>query len=173
MPVSYDSYEAKAVERVIAMLADSATFRTLVAAATAAAAKQRIVESWGGEPRDAAGDERAVACDGTAFAAVPPFAHVHCAELTPTLEGIGVYSYAGTVMIGLAMPRRAALETPGEAMRRGRNVLGAIRLELTTMLGGSTYLATATISTQGPEVPDDTGADRDAIFGTITIDFEG
>lgn len=173
MPVTYDSYLAKVVEYAITMLAASATFRTLVAAADSAAAKTRIIESWGGAPTQAGGVAKAKAVDGTSFTTTPPFAHVHATGMDPTSAGIGVYTYRGDVLIGLVQARKLTGETPAEQFRRARNIADAVRADLMAMFGTANCFAQGTIVIDGPELPDETSADGDALVATLILSWEG
>lgn len=172
MPVTYDSYLAKVVEAGITMLAASATFRTLVGAADSAAAKTRIVESWGGAPAQAGGAAKAKAVDGTSFTAAPPFGHVHSPGMQQELAGVGFYIYRGDVMIGLVQVRKLTGETPAEQFRRARNIADGVRADLTAMFGTTGCFAQGTIDIDGPELPDETGADGDALVATLILSWE-
>lgn len=173
MTVTYDSYLAKVVEYAITMLAGSATFRTLVAAASPTAAKSWIVESWGGDPATAGLAGKAKAVDGTAFVAVPPFAHVHSPGMDPASAGIGVFTYTGEVFIGLLQARKLTGETPAEQFRRARNIGDAIRAEIQAQFGGTGVLAQGVVTIDGPEMPDATSADGDALLVNLVISWEG
>jgi hypothetical protein len=137
MVVTADSYEAKAVDLAITMLANSTTFQTLVGAANATAAKAKIIESWGGNPGRTGGKGKATATDGTQFTINPPFAVVHQSEIDTELGGVASIDYSGSIGIELHLARVTATDSPPETFRRGRNTLGFIRAELLALFGGA------------------------------------
>lgn len=171
MPVTADSYEAQAVERGIAMLANSSTFQALVGAANATQAKAKIIESWGGNPGRTGGKGKATATDGTQFTLTAPFAVVHQSELDTELGGVASIDYAGSIGIALHLARVTSTDSPPETFRRGRNTIGAIRAELQALFGGANYLATGTARSAGPTLPEDSGADGAELIGEIILDW--
>jgi hypothetical protein len=173
MTVAYSGYRGSALQAGITMLAACASFRTLVGAATPTLAKAKIVEEWGGTPALAGGQGKAYACDGSSFTATPPFAHLHVPPIDRELDGVGVYRYRGKCVISLIQARLLTGETPPEQLRRASNVAEAILGELAAQFGSSGCFATGTVNLDGPGLPDETGADRDAIEAVLTIDFEG
>jgi hypothetical protein len=158
MSVAYSSYEAKVVENAISMLAGCADFRTLVNAADATAAKHFIIESWGGDfVAQANGDgNEATSCDGTPIDINQPFAIVHCERLSSELAGVGVYGRSGDVSILIELPPPPDGESPGETLRRARN-LGIIRDQLEAQLGGAGAFAVASIDFDGATIADNPG----------------
>ncbi len=173
MTVGYTSYKATATQAGITMLAGSATFQTLVGAASATLAKAKIVEEWGGTPVLAGGQGKAVASDLSAFTATPPFAILRNAELITERIGVGIIAYRGTISLLLLQARRLTGETAPETLRRAANIADAIRAEIQAQFGTSGCFAEGACSIHGPGLPDETGADADAIEAIITIDFEG
>ncbi len=173
MTVSYTSYKASATLAAITMVAGSATFRTLVSAATPTLALAKIVEEWGGTPKLAGGREKAIASDNSAFTATPPYAIVHLPSLDVERIGIAVYRYHGSVDVVLIMPRRVSTETPPESMRRATNTADAIRDEILAQFGTTGCFAVGTCEIIGPGLADETGADSDALQALLTISFEG
>lgn len=170
-PVTPTSYEALVVANAITMLATSATFQALVGVATAALARGRIIESWGGNPGRTGGRTQATASNGEAFTLAAPFAIVHQAEMTPELAGVASFDYSGTVTIRLHLVRQSAGETAPDTFVRGRNVMGAIRAEVEALFGSSGCLASGTVRSEGPFLPDETGAEGDDLTAELFIDW--
>jgi hypothetical protein len=171
--VAYTSYKASATFAAITMVAGSATFQTLVAAASATLAKAKIVEEWGGTPKLAGGEGKAIACDNSGFTATPPYAIVRVPEIRTELVGVGFYRFYGEVEILLLQARKLTGETPPESMRRAANIADAIRAEINAQFGATSCFATGSCSIIGPGLPDDAGADADALQAHLTITFEG
>ncbi len=171
MPVTPDSYEAAAVAFGIAMLANSATFQALLGVGTAALAKAKIIESWGGTAGLTGGKGRATATDNTQFALAPPYAIVHQATMDPELIGIAVYEYTGTIAIELHLPRRTGSDTPPETFRRGRNTMGLIAAEIRAQFGAAGCLATGTCRSEGPSMPEQSGAEGDEQIADLFIEW--
>lgn len=173
MTVSYTSYKASATLAAITMLSASSTFQTLVGAANATAAKAKIIEEWGGTPKLAGGQGKAIACDNSAFTATPPYAILRVPEIQTELIGVGFYRFRGEVELVLLQARKLTSETPPESMRRSTNIADAIRDEILAQFGSSGAFAEGTCSIIGPGLPDDAGADADALLAHLTITFEG
>ncbi|MES2340003.1 MAG: hypothetical protein V4537_18065 [Pseudomonadota bacterium] len=173
MTVAYTSYKASATFAALTMLSGSATFRTLVGAATPTLALAKIVEEWGGTPKLAGGEGKAIASDNSAFTATPPYAIVRVPEIQTELIGVGFYRYHGEVDILVFQARKLTGETPPESMRRATNIADAIRDEITAQFGATSCFATGSCSIIGPGLPDDAGADADALQAHLTITFEG
>jgi hypothetical protein len=157
----------------ITMLAGSATFRTLVGAATPTLALAKIVEEWGGTPKLAGGQGKAIACDNSAFTATPPYAIVRVPEIQTELIGVGFYRYHGEVGILIFQARKLTGETPPESMRRAANIADGDPRRDPAQFGATGCFATASCSIIGPGLPDDAGADADALQAHLTITFEG
>ena len=156
MTEAYTSYEAKVVGNGVAMLAGCAAFRTLVGAADATGAKGFILESWGGDHViNANGDgNTATACDGSTVDLSAAFGSVHCERVPAELIGVGVYSRSGEVQILIELPEPPPGETPGETMRRARNLGGALRHQMEAQLGGADAFAVASIDFDGATIAD-------------------
>lgn len=173
MPVTATSYKALATQAGITMLAGSATFRTLVGAATATLAKAKIVEEWGGTPALAGGQAKAYASDLSAFTPAPPYAIARCIELITAREGVGIIRYRGSIGLLILQARRVSTETPPESLRRATNVADAIRDEIQAQFAAAGCFAEGVAGINGPTLPDESSADGDGIASEITIDFEG
>lgn len=176
MTEPYTSYDAIAMSNAITMLAGSATFRTLLGAtlgASAITAKARIIESWGGNPPQAGAARSAKATDGTSFALVPPFAHIHVPSIPSDRIAVATYEYRFDVRIVVLMPRLVGSETPAETFRRGRNVLGGIRADIEDQFGDTGCFAVGSVNTEGPELPHEASADGDSLVGSIIVSVEG
>ncbi len=173
MTVSYSGYRGSALQAGITMLSTCAAFQTLTTTASPTLAKAKIIEEWGGTPALAGGQGKAYACDGSSFTATPPFAHLHVPPIEVERDGVGVYRYRGQCIISLIQARKLTGETPPESLRRASNVAESIRDQLTAQFGGTGCFAEGRVSLEGPGLPDETGADRDAIEAVLTIDFEG
>jgi hypothetical protein len=156
MTEAYTSYEAKVVGNGVSMLAGCAAFRTLVGAADATAAKSFILESWGGDHVvNANGDgNTATACDGSTVDLSAAFGSVHCERVPAELIGVGVESRSGEVQILVELPEPPEGETPGETLRRARNLGGTIRDQLRNQLGGADAFAVASIDFDGATIAD-------------------
>jgi len=175
MSVAYTSYEAQVIEAVINMIAGSVNFRTLVSAADSTAAKNYIIELDGGdETENATGAGCATACNnavlnrGTALG----WAHV-CPEVTdfsPETHALVTWSRNMELPVRIWWKRTAA-DTPPERRRRGLNILGTIRADLESQLGGATYLRSAQITTRLLPEPDDTGWAKNFDTGLLTISW--
>jgi hypothetical protein len=172
MPTTYDSYESKVIEYALAMLINSAQFRLMVGAATPTDAKSFVVESWGGDPGRTTGKNKFIASDNAQKNAVPPYALITENNIDPQLNGISSIDYNGQVVIQLVMPRKLTGETPPESMRRARNVLGIIRDEIQAQFGTTGRLATGAAISAGPFIPEDSGADGDALLAEILINWQ-
>ncbi len=173
MTVAYTSYKASATFAALTMLSGSTTFRTLVGAASPTLALAKIVEEWGGTPKLAGGQGKAIAADNSAFTATPPYGIVRVPEIQTELIGVGFYRYHGEVEILLFQARKLTSETPPESMRRASNIADAIRDEINAQFGATSCFATGSCSIIGPGLPDDAGADADSIQAHLTITFEG
>lgn len=172
MTTTSTSYEAQALDLGVAHLINSASFQALLGVTSAAAARRRVIETDGGIPADhnpADGDPQATAGDDSVFTLEPPFAIAAEATDPPEEAGTGVYTRRGKVVLTLALPRRLPGETAPQAQRRGRNVLGGIRADCEAQFGAAGRLATGTAAAEGPFLPDEIGAERDALFGIITL----
>lgn len=170
-PVTPTSYEAKAVANGIAMLSRSATFQTLVGLATPTLALGRIIESWGGNPARTSSRAQATATNGENFTLAAPFAIVHQSEMTTELAGVASYDYTGTISIRLHLARQSGSEAAPDTFVRGRNVLGNIRAELEALFGSDGCLANGAIRSEGPFLPEETGAEGDDLTAELFIDW--
>lgn len=170
MTVTYDSYEAAVVGYAIEMLAGSATFRTLVGAATPTLAKARIIEFDGGDPY-VVGQANAKAADGSTFTIAPPWAQVASTEfISDDTTALGWIRRSGQVEIAVTMPTVAG-DTPAERVRRSLNILGGIRADIEAQFGTAGKLALGYVTTTALPLPDDTGALRGTTAGKLTISW--
>lgn len=173
MPVTADSYEAKAIEIAANMLAASASFRAAVGAATAAAAKAFIVETNSGAEVDG---ETGIgkAMDGSDIDLVePPYAIL---GLEPGLDvdagAVGYPDYTINVLLRLVMPRTATGQTPAESARAAWNLTGAVRAEMQAQVGGGTAFADAEVSSAGLAMDQD-DVHRDHTIAQLIITARG
>lgn len=173
MPVTADSYEAKAIAIAADMLAASASFRTAVGAATAAAAKAFIVETHSGAEVDG---ETGIgtAMDGSDLnLSEAPYAVI---GLDPGLDvDAGVLGYPDftvSVLVRLVMALSAIGQTPAETTRAAWNLTGAVRAEIQAQVGGGTAFADAEVSSAGLAIGED-GIHRDHIVAQLTITARG
>jgi hypothetical protein len=178
--VTADSYEAQAIALAINMLAGSATFRTLVGAASAAEALDFIIETHSGAP--GANDGRlgmGKAVSGKAIdLAKPNYAIV---GMDPGLGvdtgGVGYYDYEFSIGVRLVQDRllsnQPGGETPAEGTRRAWNVTGLVRFEMQGQVGsGTTTLADAEIRSEGLFL-DEEGVHRQHIITQLLITARG
>lgn len=177
MTVAAESYEAKALELAIAMLCGSATFRTLVDAASSDAAKARVIETYGGAPSQNAGRlGKGIATDGTAVDLdVDQYAVVGLipdSGLSTDAGGVGYYDYEFTIGIRLVMNRSIDTLTAAESARNAWNVTGKISAEMLALVGGANALADCEIQSTGPFMDED-GVHRDRIISELTITARG
>lgn len=171
MPVTPSSYEALTVAAAITMLASSTTFQTLVGAVSVATAKAKIIESWGGNPGRTGGKGKATATDGTQFVMAPPYALVHQSEMSSSIGGISSYDYSGNVAIEIHLARVSGNEAPPDTFVRGRNTMGAIRSEMQALFGATNCLATGSVDSAGPTLPEDSGADGAELIADLSIEW--
>lgn len=164
------SYLAKVLGNAITMLSKSATWQTLLAVATEAEALSRIVENWGGTIIQV-GQGSAKATDGTLFAVVPPYAIAAASEMPSDYGGVGAFDRSGTVTLEIVVPGLQADETPAELSCRAFNTIDQIREEIEGVAGQDGCLATFTADTVLQPLPDDTGANLDAVIGYIVINW--
>jgi len=175
MTVTADSYEAAAIELAIAMLAGSATFRSLVGAATAADAQAFVVETHSGTPGQNAGRlGNGLAMNGASIdLSKPTYAII---GLDPGLDtqvgGVGFYDYEFSLGIRLVLPRSAADLTPAESTRQAWNRTGLIRAEMQAQVGGASALADAEIASAGLFM-DEEGIHASHIITQLTITARG
>lgn len=174
MAVTHDSYEAAVLGYAIAMLAGSATFRTLVGAATDAAAKAFIIEVDGGEELEA-GVGKAIACDGSTLTfansdgkITKAYAQVASLVFPAEQVAVGWERREGEVAIAIVMPATSG-DKPHERTVRALNVLGAIRSELRSQLGAAGKLAAGSVDCALRPIPESTGALRGCQQGILTI----
>lgn len=157
------SYEALVYDRAISTLANSATFRALVGAATPTLARGRIIEYDGGRQAKAAGTRdapQAVASDGSTFDLVLAHAVVRCGAFPTTDPAVAYQARTGQVEILVVIPDDtvdADNLVPPWRYRRFLNLAGAIRAEIAAQTGSSTGLALAAVSLEPEPLADDTG----------------
>jgi hypothetical protein len=166
MTVPYTSYEAKIVDALANLIAGSATFRTLVGAATPTIARGSIIELDGGMSE---GTPRACAGTGALINLATAAGWAHLApeptDLDPLAVGWLCWSKGGTVAVHLWM-RATTGDTPPERRRRALNTLGLIRAEIEAQLGAA--IVGGKVASR-LDALDDVGWSRDLDRGTLTI----
>lgn len=161
------SYEALTVDYAIEMLANSATFRTLVGAIDAAAARGFIVNGWGGDPQTAGGEGRTTMADGTVKARPANYGLVSPDDPVVRREMIAFREYMNTGRINLFIIRQISASDNAElVMVRGRNELGAIESEIRAQFGVAGRLLAGDTETLGPSLPSAVGSKR------LTLDMQ-
>lgn len=183
MPVTADSYEAKAIEIAADMLARSASFRAAVGVAGSdataiAAAKAFIVETSSGNESDGAAASKATgigtAMDGSDLViAQAPYAEI---GLDPGLDvdagAVGYPDYTVTVLIRLVMKRFVTGQRIQETARAAWNLTGAVRAELQAQVGGGTAFCDAEVSSAGLAMDQD-DVHSEHIIALLTITARG
>jgi hypothetical protein len=180
MTVTADSYEAKAIAIAANMLAASTSFRTAVGAATAAAAKAFIVETYsGGEVDGKTGIGTAM--DGSDLTlATPPYAEIGLDPGLDTEHGSGGYvDYSFALIVRLVLARAGTGQTPPEGSRAAWNLAGKVRAEMQAQVGsgtafadGLTPFADAEIASAGLGLDED-GVHREHAIAQLTINGRG
>jgi hypothetical protein len=180
MPVTADSYEAKAIAIAANMLAASTSFRTAVGAATAAAAKAFIVETYsGGEVDGSSGIGKAM--DGSNInLATPPYAIIGLDPGLDTEHGSGGYvDYDYALIVRLVMAKAGTGQTPAEGSRAAWNLGGLARAEMQAQVGsgtafsdGLTPFADAEIASAGLAIDED-GVHSEHAIAQLTITGRG
>lgn len=150
MPVTSDSYEAKVIDYVAAMVAASATFQTLTGAANAAAARAFVIETEKGS------------------AQAKPYALVHSEQFADERLAHGVYGHRGEVIVVIHTTNTGSDSAP-EVHRRLRNTAGSIKAEMLALVGTTGYLSNCTIDVDGPVRKDETGADAGTAQILLTL----
>jgi hypothetical protein len=168
----YTSFEAQAIQAAITMLSGSATFRTLVGAADAAAALASIIEHDGGSPLDNGADGIAKSCNGTAITlATAPFAILVQGEIDADADqAYGWQRLSGKIDVWIHVPTITGLAIQ-ERTRRAWNLSGAIREEMRAQIGSTGCLALCAITAGTMPLPDDVGAEAGGIAAHLTIDW--
>jgi len=169
MPVTSDSYESKVSAAAVALIAGSATFQAITAAANATAAKAFIVEDWSGVD-DARPNAQPKASDGTTLVITNGWAVVRLESSATEHRAFNTYGRSGTIDCGIMIPTTAA-DNPAERFRRARNAQGLIRAEMQAQLGATDTFASADIRTEPVVLMDETGALRDHFLCPIIIDW--
>lgn len=175
MTVTADSYEAKALEFAVAMLAASATFRTLVSATTSDGAKAFIVETHSGSPGSVGGrlgKGKAVSGADLDLNAAP-FAIVGMDGVETNSPAVAYADYEFTISIRLVLQRFLPDELPAESMRRAWNVAGAVRAEMQAQVGGASALADCEINSSGLFLEEEGGVHKDHTVVMLTITARG
>ena len=136
--VAAAGYLAKVSEAIVQMLADSATFQTLVGAANAAAAKTRIVEDDAGRSDDEGGVSTAV--DGSTFnPATTNWGVVMLGDENPREErALRTTGRSGSFSIMLIIRPSDPTDDPASAKRRARNTASAVADGVQALFGAST-----------------------------------
>jgi hypothetical protein len=173
MPVTADSYEAKAIELAATMLAASASFRAAVGAASASAAKAFIVETTSGLEVDSK-TGIGTAMDGSDLdLAVPPYAII---GLDPGLDveagGVGYVDYMTVIVVRLVLKRVGTGQNPAEGSRDAWNLAGKVRAEMQAQVGGANAFADAEVATAGLAM-DEENVHRDHSVAQLTITSRG
>lgn len=178
MPVTADSYEAKAIEIAADMLARSASFRAAVGvtgsdATAIAAAKAFIIETDSGVEVDSK-TSVGTAMDGSDIdLRAPPYATI---GLDPGLDteagGVGYVDYTTVILIRLVLWRVSTGQTPPEGARTAWNLAGTVRAEMQAQVGGGTAFADAEVSSSGLVI-DDPSIPREHAIALLTITSRG
>ncbi len=169
MPVAYTSYEAQVMAAAITMLANSATFQALLGVVTTAAAKSKIVEWDGGDPRQAGGPGKVIATDGTAFTLAPPYAQITTRLFNEdNAVAFGWTKRTGQLEIAIIVPLTVA-DTPPERIRRCANAVGGIASDIKAQFGTANCLAAGEATPAIAPLPEETGPLRGATVGTIAL----
>lgn len=169
---TYDSYEAKVAETTVALVAQSATFQTLVGAINATAARAFIVENEGGlqsENADPDGKDQAIAVDGTAIDTKTAHAFVDAGEVNQE-PGV-VFSYRphnGLAIVRIVIPATANDE-PSWRRRRVLNTLGGIKADMVAVQGTGSYFINMGIETVITRTADDGDSRQKTEEGELLI----
>lgn len=172
MTVAAESYEAKALENVITMLAKSATFQALVGAANETEAKASIIETHGGNLGEA---NTAKAVDGSDIdLVVDNFAAVGFETgLDVSAGAVGYSDYDFAIGVRIVRNRVMPGKTPAEVTRTAWNDTGKIRAEMQANVGADGCLADADISSAGLFMDEEEGVNRDRIITQLTATARG
>lgn len=162
MHVTADSYDARVSAAAVTMLAASATFRTLVAAADAAAAQAFIIED------DSGRELRAV--NNAAIDLTKAFAVVRLGPVQSELRAVNTWGRSGDGEILLFIPVVTA-DTPAEQFRRARNAQGLIRADIEAQFGTAGALTAGTFTTERIELGDETTANRLRLIAPLTFSW--
>ena len=168
MPVTPTSYEAQVSTALVNMLAATAAFQLATGAADATAARAFIVE-------DDAGLAREGKCvDGSALDLTKCWAAVRVTECRTVDRAADTYGHEGDAQILLVVPPLAN-ETKTEYLRRGRNLGGGVRDQLTAQFGqtvnGAPTPLGATITTPPPVISDETGPLQGQLLIPLDISY--
>lgn len=171
MTEPYTSYEAKLLDAVERMLADSATFRTVVGATTTETALARIVEYHGGEAA-IVGKGRAIAATGAPFeCASTTYGVVVALEFADSdveAQRYEARSGEATWLLNLLPPSTVA---PTERLRWALNQAGSIRADLKAMLMTPGRLAAASIGLKLEPIPTSDGAQIARVHAILTASW--
>lgn len=177
MVVPYTSYEAKAIEAAITMVANSSTFQTLTGKGSAALAKGRIIEVTGGNQMDAdnlteGANPKAVATNNETFdGKTAVFAQVYAP--TFSVDTTGAFrdeDRDGEVEVHLVLPNTAD-DSPPERYRRWINAMGGLRQDLQDAFGtlaGGFAIGDAELDPM-PQNDLNTGFFKNHLIGKITL----
>ena len=144
MPLTFTSYEAKVVEALATMLANSATFRTEAGAADATAAQGKILIGDGGDTQD----QTARAWNGTTVSVAAFHGAVGAVRFPSQSTSGGAWERrTGEALAVLFIPPLAA-STPPERYVRALNVVGGVRQDLKDQLRGPGAFAHADVTAE-------------------------
>lgn len=165
MSVTPTSFTALALSAAVDLLADSATWRTLCGASTAAQAKARIVLGDGGDD-----ETRFRNCLGTYIAPIaPPFAVVSGGPARRDLVSTSGWRRSGRITIQLALPLTAG-DGPEEAYTRAVNQVDGINDDLEALaLDGRLRLVG--LDADEPALGHRASLWRDSHVATLTLDW--
>jgi hypothetical protein len=140
MSVSPTSYDAAVSAALVAMVA---ACPSVIAWLGSTAPRDVIIEDDGGiaqgtAPEDDAGPVCAVS--GASLNPLGPLIKVRCGEVTRIERGHGTWGHEGDATIAISIPP-VENDSPSDAIRRGRNLAGAIADELCAQCGQATTLA--------------------------------
>jgi len=152
MPVTATSYASKVSDAVVRMLAASTTFQTWVSAASAALAKNKIIED------DSGGAVSKYASDGTTADLTGNWAVVRVGDVKSTDRAWLLFGKEGEAAITL-VEKLTANDLPPEIIRRARNNADLIRADFEALFSTAADFIPAGILTTSPtHVADDTGS---------------
>lgn len=170
MPVAYEGYWAKSIEAAINLIAGSATFRSLVSAADAAAAKASIVEIDGGA--EAEGGTTCVNCLGTTFTRGTAVLWAQVASEAPEFprEWAAPQTIVSSVTIPLSFTwRPAGITLRHELLRYVLSKSGLIAAEMEAQQGGTGLWRRIVAQYAGLTFLDESGYARGSLQSRINL----
>lgn len=163
MPVAATGYESQVCAAIVGMVANCASWRTLVGASTADQAKGFIVEE--NSARDEAATKQAAVGD---LDETQPMAVVRSLGVDTETVGYLTYQRNGTAEVFLRLPLTDG-DTPAEDFRRLRNLSWSVVAEMEAQFGTSGALVAGEISAGETAFGDPTKSNRKTILCVLTI----